>query len=256
MGTYQPSMGASLGPEPGLDICPGMCLMGAVRSPGPRCPPSAVPLLLSTSSAAGGVSSISACGAHPFSEGYSLSGRVLILQRRGGHGLWDPLSPPGPPELRPQEAEPPRVGWSLPRGAVQMGMRGLQPAAPRNRALGGTSHVPQTHLLWSTRCSPRFGGACGAQSHASAAAAMCLGRGGFTPPAGTARQRGLPRAGPCPGTCPLRFPAHTPGREPLLWPPYSPPSIPAAGLTSHLPSCPRSGPIPLTPPAPTGPYNP
>lgn len=96
-------------------MCPGMCLTGAGASPGPPCPPilccAPLPLLLSTSSAAGRVSSISARRAQPFSEGnllserffHSLAQSVSGGSSRLGHdlgpGTWDlaPQPHPSPP---------------------------------------------------------------------------------------------------------------------------------------------------------------
>lgn len=81
--------------------------MGAVTSPGPCCPLSPAPaqhlvcskrglihLCPRSSSLLRGLFTVSEC-VNPIQE--------------GGHGLWGPLSPPGPPEVRPQEADPPQM---------------------------------------------------------------------------------------------------------------------------------------------------
>lgn len=104
-GAATESMGASLGHEPGLNVCPGMFLTAAVTSPGPRCPLSPAQHLVCSkrglihlcpwsSSLLRGLFTVSEC-VNPIKE--------------GGHGLWGPLSRPGPPEVRPQEADPPQM---------------------------------------------------------------------------------------------------------------------------------------------------
>lgn len=129
--------------------------MGAMTNPSPCCP--SVPTLLSTLSAAGGVSSTSAHGAHP-------SSGVTPIED-GGHGLWVPLSPPDPPELRPQrESLKTRL---LPPQAVQRSRECLQPAGPWHGDLGRLNHGPRPV------CSGAWGaahvlGSAGAQSHGSA----------------------------------------------------------------------------------------
>lgn len=106
----------------------------------------------------------------------------------GGHGLWVPLSPPDPPELRPQR-EPPKNRLLLPQ-AVQRGRECLQPAAPRHGDVGAISHGPQARLLRSVGCSPCVG--------ELSPMVQPSGTEGFAVLTGPAQQCGLHQVGPCP----------------------------------------------------------
>lgn len=148
--------------------------MGAVTSPGPRCPlpvpPPAQHLVCSkrglihlcprSSSLLRGLFTVCEC-VNPVKE--------------GGHGLWGPLSPPGPPELRPQEAEPPKSRLSPPQGAVQMGMGGFAAGCSPAQGSGGEQPHPPDPFALEHGVQPTFWGARGAQSHASFTAATHLG---------------------------------------------------------------------------------
>lgn len=180
----------------------------------------------------------------------------------GGHGLWGPLSPPCPPELRPQEAEPPPSGLVPPQGGCANGHGGVTAGCSPEQGSGGHQPCPPNPFALEHGVQPTFWGSVWGSISCFSCSSDVFGTGGFHPSRWHSPAAWAPSRWSMPWDLSPRVPHTHPGaRTSPPAPPYSPPSIPAtsipaAGLTSHLPSCPRSGPIPLTPPTPTGPYNP
>lgn len=219
-GAATESTGASLGHEPGLGICPGMCLRGAGTSPGPRCPPRVPPAPLSTSSAASGVSPISAHEARP-----PLSKSVNPIEG-GGHGLWGPLSPPGPPELRPQEQSPPKQVIA-PQGAVPVGVGGggCSGLLPSTGIWGDQPHPPDPFALEHGGAAHISGGAWGSTSRFRHSSDV-FGTEVFITRLAQPGSGGVHQLGPCPETWNFGSPKAHPGaqRSPLGPPIPHPPS--------------------------------
>jgi len=222
-----------------------------MTSPGPRClphPPPAQHLICSERDLA------RLCPrSSPLLGGFFTVCEGINPVEEGGHGLGGPLSPPGPPEPRPQEAEPPKVGYCLLGGLCKWAWGAHSQLLPSTGIWGGPATSPRPIHSGSRGAAHVLGsmwGSISCSSHSS----DTFGTEFFTTPAGRARQCGVCQVGwSMPWDLVLQAPQVHPRVRTAPPDPLFPTLHPSHGshspAPSHLPSWPGSDPIPLTPPA-------